>query len=678
MSKRKLSKERDEDEMFIYEQLGGVKKSKEEFHSLDENIADFEQNVEFMNSEQFLITGDQELLVDGSDMFVEVNPESAEQLEDFKDYLPNNNTNNNYIPNSSTNNNYIPNNNTSNNHFLNNLDNIVTNSIPKTITGGFKVEDTSADNDYFQTNNVKIKQEQPDIITTTIDDDDTTNDIDPNNNNDDLDLESYTSIVKASINPPDLSISMADIKVILTEQALLPAQLLACRYFLQNSQELNEEIDLKSFCSDMDSTDIRVDLEARLNPTNNHAIINILDIVMPFQEPETPVPPKPKRQRLVKSKPPASTTNAPTRAPLASWSVDHEFKTIRILNNIPDELEDWTSEHVALWLKWASRHFRLNDSIFSSQIGISGREVSQWRHDDVKIISPNDGDNLFWTHLQILKKCKLAALQSTPIQNTMSMATPGRGRGMNGQIQLWQFLLETLINRANREIVEWVGSAGEFRLIQPESVARLWGQTKNKDGMTYEKMSRAMRYYYDGDIIHKVPSKRFHYKFVCDLKSRVGLTVPEIQQLADSPTVHIDSEERLKYENLLKILRTPGCLKRAVPINNPNMQPTTQQNLLNGLSQNITHEKVASDMQNYYIISPEQFNLLSNNSNIWLNNNTTTTSTLSNNNDDNNIVVSYEEDGVSEQTDELTQQQYITYISHEQDVDTTNNNTNPL
>ena len=247
---------------------------------------------------------------------------------------------------------------------------------------------------------------------------------------------------------------------------------------------------------------------------------------------------------------------------------------------------------------------------------------------------------------------------------------------MNGQIQLWQFLLETLINRANREIVEWVGSAGEFRLIQPESVARLWGQTKNKDGMTYEKMSRAMRYYYDGDIIHKVPSKRFHYKFVCDLKSRVGLTVPEIQQLAKSPTVQIDSVEKQKFENLLKILRTPGCLKRAVPINNPSMQPTTQQHLLNG-----TDRIGGSDLQNYYIISPEQFNLLSNNSNIWLNNSsssssssattTSTTTTAATNND--TIVTSYEDDGVAEQTDEYLQpqQQYITYISHEQDVDTT-------
>ena len=251
------------------------------------------------------------------------------------------------------------------------------------------------------------------------------------------------------------------------------------------------------------------------------------------------------------------------------------------------------------------------------------------------------------------------ALQSPPPRENTVISNPVRGRGMNGQIQLWQFLLETLINRANRGIVEWVGSAGEFRLIQPESVARLWGQTKNKDGMTYEKMSRAMRYYYDGDIIHKVPSKRFHYKFVCDLKSRVGLTVPEIQQLADSPTVHIDSVERQKYENLLKILRTPGCLKRAVPINSPNVQPATNNN--NNILQGIDKNNNNTDVQNYLIISPEQFNLLSNNSNIWLNNSSN--------------HVSHLDDVVNEQNETFPdQQQYITYISHEQDVDTTSVN----
>ena len=76
--------------------------------------------------------------------------------------------------------------------------------------------------------------------------------------------------------------------------------------------------------------------------------------------------------------------------------------------------------------------------------------------------------------------------------------------GNNGQIQLWQFLLEMLTDKDYQEVIHWVGDEGEFKLNNPEMVAQLWGQRKNKPTMNYEKLSRALRYYYDGDMIAKV------------------------------------------------------------------------------------------------------------------------------------------------------------------------------
>ena len=76
--------------------------------------------------------------------------------------------------------------------------------------------------------------------------------------------------------------------------------------------------------------------------------------------------------------------------------------------------------------------------------------------------------------------------------------------GNNGQIQLWQFLLELLTDKDCREVIQWVGDDGEFKLNNPEMVAQMWGQRKNKPSMNYEKLSRALRYYYDGDMIAKV------------------------------------------------------------------------------------------------------------------------------------------------------------------------------
>lgn len=93
-----------------------------------------------------------------------------------------------------------------------------------------------------------------------------------------------------------------------------------------------------------------------------------------------------------------------------------------------------------------------------------------------------------------------------------------------------QFLLEILTDKEHRDIIQWNGSEGEFKLVEPDKVAELWGKRKNKFTMNYEKLSRALRYYYDGDMISKVSGKRFVYKFICDLKQLTGYNA---QQLSD-------------------------------------------------------------------------------------------------------------------------------------------------
>ena len=76
--------------------------------------------------------------------------------------------------------------------------------------------------------------------------------------------------------------------------------------------------------------------------------------------------------------------------------------------------------------------------------------------------------------------------------------------GNNGQIQLWQFLLELLGDKNSKSVIQWVGNDGEFKLNDPELVAQLWGKRKNKPKMNYEKLSRALRYYYSEAMIAKV------------------------------------------------------------------------------------------------------------------------------------------------------------------------------
>lgn len=127
------------------------------------------------------------------------------------------------------------------------------------------------------------------------------------------------------------------------------------------------------------------------------------------------------------------------------------------------------------------------------------------------------------------------SIQNSSTNGSGSVTTSGSGAsnrsGNNGQIQLWQFLLELLTDVECRDFIQWVGTEGEFKLNNPEGVAQLWGLRKNKPTMNYEKLSRALRYYYDGDMIAKVHGKRFVYKFVCDLKNLLGYDAKELDRL---------------------------------------------------------------------------------------------------------------------------------------------------
>ncbi|XP_016893735.1 fli-1 proto-oncogene, ETS transcription factor-related sequence isoform X2 [Cynoglossus semilaevis] len=83
----------------------------------------------------------------------------------------------------------------------------------------------------------------------------------------------------------------------------------------------------------------------------------------------------------------------------------------------------------------------------------------------------------------------------------------------SGQIQLWQFLLELLSDSSNVGIIAWEGTNGEFKMTDPDEVAKRWGERKSKPNMNYDKLSRALRYYYDKNIMTKVHGKRYAYKF---------------------------------------------------------------------------------------------------------------------------------------------------------------------
>jgi hypothetical protein len=117
--------------------------------------------------------------------------------------------------------------------------------------------------------------------------------------------------------------------------------------------------------------------------------------------------------------------------------------------------------------------------------------------------------------IQILRKASssiFSALASNMTISSMSSYTLIFAGYMETNITLWQFLLELLISNQYTSIITWTKNDGEFKLVNAEEVARLWGLRKNKTNMNYDKLSRALRYYYDKNIIKKVLGQKFVYR----------------------------------------------------------------------------------------------------------------------------------------------------------------------
>uniref|UniRef100_A0A665W3A3 ETS domain-containing protein n=1 Tax=Echeneis naucrates TaxID=173247 RepID=A0A665W3A3_ECHNA len=80
---------------------------------------------------------------------------------------------------------------------------------------------------------------------------------------------------------------------------------------------------------------------------------------------------------------------------------------------------------------------------------------------------------------------------------------------------LWEFIRDILIHpEKNQGLMKWEDRReGIFKFLKSEAVAQMWGQKKKNSSMTYEKLSRAMRYYYKREILERVDGRRLVYKF---------------------------------------------------------------------------------------------------------------------------------------------------------------------
>lgn len=118
---------------------------------------------------------------------------------------------------------------------------------------------------------------------------------------------------------------------------------------------------------------------------------------------------------------------------------------------------------------------------------------------------------------------------STPQSSPASQRESSEGENLpqgvrlpqrKGGMHLWQFLYAMLCDTDNRysQLIEWTSNKKEFefRLLEPEAIALWWGHHKNKSNMSYDKLSRSLRYYYSKKIIRKISGERYVYRFCVD------------------------------------------------------------------------------------------------------------------------------------------------------------------
>ncbi|MEQ2160792.1 hypothetical protein GOODEAATRI_003003 [Goodea atripinnis] len=304
--------------------------------------------------------------------------------------------------------------------------------------------------------------------------------------------------------------------------------------------------------------------------------LNILEIVKPVETVEVVIDPDAAGEdgalvddgQLIAVE--RSSLSDETSEQVTRWAAALEgYRKEQVRLGIPYDPLLWTADQVIHWAVWVMKEFNIDEMEIGS-IHIPGRELCGFSQEEFLHKVPNG--EILWSHLELLRKCKpeqasvcsvsrkkstyregcllfskiIPAQVSTPTAIKVlkhnrgpraprisgeERSSPGNRTGNNGQIQLWQFLLELLTDKDARDCISWVGEEGEFKLNQPELVAQKWGQRKNKPTMNYEKLSRALRYYYDGDMISKVQGKRFVYKFVCDLRTLIGYSAAELNNL---------------------------------------------------------------------------------------------------------------------------------------------------
>ncbi|KAL1509171.1 hypothetical protein ABEB36_003949 [Hypothenemus hampei] len=180
----------------------------------------------------------------------------------------------------------------------------------------------------------------------------------------------------------------------------------------------------------------------------------------------------------------------------------------------------------------------------------------------------------------------------------------------NGRL-LWDFLQQLLNDPAQRytSYIAWKNrDTGVFKIVDPPGLAKLWGIQKNHLSMNYDKMSRALRYYYRVNILRKVQGERHCYQFLrnpTELKNIKNISLLRQQmsptttkassapvQLQIIPQITIKPEPLDQPKDYQDVAQTP--MPAAVPCHIKLSEQVQKQSLATLAQQNTNNSSIST------------------------------------------------------------------------------------
>ena len=84
----------------------------------------------------------------------------------------------------------------------------------------------------------------------------------------------------------------------------------------------------------------------------------------------------------------------------------------------------WSESHVNHWIRWAIKEFQLKSVSPARFAHINGHLLCNMKHSDFARYVPEDHGDTFWTHLELLRKCRFVGkFTRCPVRVKLVVAT---------------------------------------------------------------------------------------------------------------------------------------------------------------------------------------------------------------------------------------------------------------